>query len=464
MRPAAVLIIVGLVVLGSGLSHPQAQTTGAQLFEGARLIVGDGAAIEDSAFVVENGKFTQVGKRGQLRVPAGAKRIDLTGKTVMPGLIDAHAHLGTQRYADWTDARQNYTRENVLDQLNRASFFGLSAIYSAGTDFGDWWYTLRDEVAAGRHPTAARWVSAGPGLTSSDAVRKDPTKQDAYGVDTGTQARAAVGELASHGVKIAKAWVEGRPGRDGSAPLSADAYEAFIDEAHKRGMKTYVHAHDLGDAKRLLRAGNDGFAHKIDYPGPDAELLAMLKARGPKVYMTLTQTSPPGAEANRLTNPDPMFRQSLMPKFVKRLQDEEPKPLTGAELEKAQQAWNALCEMTAKFVATGIRIGVGSDTARLLPDRLVGWGVHVEMEEMVQSGMTPTQVLVAGTKTNAEWLGLDDLGTIQIGKTATFIVLDANPLDDIRNTRKIRAMYIRGAELDRAKLSAPWSRSSAAAR
>jgi imidazolonepropionase-like amidohydrolase len=461
MRPLRI-VCVGLALCCLGRTSTTAQTNGAALFEGARLIVGDGSTpIEDSAFVVENGVFTRVGRRGQLRAPAGAIRVDLSGATVIPGLIDAHAHLGNQRYSDWTDRRENYTRENILDQLNRASFFGLSAVYSAGSDFGDFWYVLRDEIISGKHPTAARWVPGGMGLTSADAVRRDKARQDAFGVDTAAEARRAVQELAARGVKIAKAWVEGRPGRGGTEPLRPEAYEAFIDEAHKHHMRTYVHAHDLGDAKRLLRAGNDGFAHKIDYPGPDAELLAMLKERGPKVYMTLTQPLAPDEEATMMANPDPLFRQTILPVFVKKMQDDAPKKLTGAALNEAESAWAKVREMTRKFIDTGIRIGVGTDTVRLLPDRLVGWGMHVEMDEMVRSGMTPAQVIVAATKTNAEWLGLDDLGTIQPGKTATFVVLDANPLDDITNTRRIRTVYTKGRQLDRARLSASWGAAAA---
>ena len=483
-------ILGALVLLGLGLGRPDtsAQTGNAVLFEGARLITGDGSApIENAAFVVENGRFTQVGRRGQLRPPPGAVHVDLSGKTVMPGLVDAHAHLGMQRYSDWTSAPENYTRENILDQLNRASFFGLAAIYSAGSDFGDFWYTLRDEIIAGRYPTAARWVPAGPGLTST-AQSKERARHGAYGADTPADARAAALALAGRGVTVPKLFVEGRPGRGGLEPLRPAVYAAFIDEAHKHGMRTFVHNHDVDDAKQLLRAGIDGFAHKIDWPGPDAELLAMLKARGPKVFMTLTQPSPPGAEAARLANPDPLIRQTIAPVFLKRLLDNAtPRTLTpteyadakrtwdatywlrptwprdSAEYKEAQKGWASVKDVTQKFLATGIRIGVGSDTSGLLPDRLVGWAMHVEMEEMVLSGMTPAQVIVAGTKTNAEWLGLDDLGTIQSGKTASFVVLDANPLADITNTRKISRVYVRGTELDRMEVSAGWSTSGATA-
>jgi imidazolonepropionase-like amidohydrolase len=215
----------------------------------------------------------------------------------------------------------------------------------------------------------------------------------------------------------------------------------------------------------------------------------MLKARGPKVFMNLTQPSPPGAEAARLANPDPLLRQSIRPEFLARLQaDAVPKTLTpkerdvadktwsettwlrttwkagSSESAEARKRWDAVRDMTRKVLATGIRIIAGSDSGSFLPDRLVGWGMHVEMQEMVESGMTPAQVLVAATKTSADWLGLDDLGTIQTGKTATFVVLDADPLADIRNTRKINAVYLRGAALDRKRLTANWMPPSTATR
>ena len=487
MRCERTVLLLTLLCLVFGFQRAESQTRGPVWFEGARVITGDGSApVENAVFVVENGRFTRIGRRGELTPPAGATRIDLTGKTVIPGLIDAHAHLGTANYRDWTISEKNFTRENLLDQLNRAAYFGLTAIYSAGSDVGDLWYTLRDEIEAGKHATAARWISAGPGLISAAQASARP---GVYAIKTPEDARKAVRELAAHGVKVPKAWIDARPGRGGQQPLTPQEYEAFIDEAHKHGMRPFIHAHELEVGKRLVRAGLDGFAHKVDWPGPDEELLAMMKARGSKIFMTLTQPSPPGAEAARLANPDPMLRQTIAPMFLKKLQDGViPKKLTSAEREEAEKTWDetywlrptwaagsaeyeearkafdSVKAMTRRFLATGIRIGAGSDSGTFLPDRLVGWGLHVEMQEMVENGMTPAQVLVAATKTNAEWLGLDDLGTIQPGKTATFVVLDADPLVDIRNARKINAVYFKGAALDRKRMAASWTSPTTASR
>src|SRR5262249_6333899 len=136
----------------------KAQT--ATVFEGARLITGDGGTpIENSAIVIQNGRITAVGRRGEVRAPDGATRIDLTGKTVIPGLIDAHSHIGYMR--NLTSGPQNYTRENILDHMQKFAYFGVSASMALGSDFGDLPYQLRDETAAGKHPTAARFVTAG---------------------------------------------------------------------------------------------------------------------------------------------------------------------------------------------------------------------------------------------------------------------------------------------------------------
>ena len=122
------------------------------LFEGARLIDGSGGApIEDSAFLVVNNRFTEVGRRGNIRVPPGAKRVDLSGKTVIPGLVDGHSHIGYMK--NLTSGAQNYTRDNILDHMRRFAYFGVAASQSMGTDFGELPFQLRDEILANKHPT-----------------------------------------------------------------------------------------------------------------------------------------------------------------------------------------------------------------------------------------------------------------------------------------------------------------------
>ena len=452
-------ISVSALLLFHWYALAQGSRSQVYVMEGARLIVGDGAAIESSAFTFTDGKFTQVGKKGELKLPRGAIEIDLTGKTVIPGLIDAHAHLGYADYRLWTDGKQNYTRENLVDHLQRAAYFGLSAIFSAGTDVPPLCFEVRDEVLAGQVPNAARFVTAGPGLTAPDMAKPELQRQDAYAVTTPEQARQAVRELASHNVQILKAWVNGPGGGIDSSkePMDPAIYTAFITEAHAHSMRVFLHARIPQEVKGLVRAGADGFAHEIDEgspPGPDAELLALLKGRGRQIYMTLTLPAFPGGEADRFRGPEPLLIETVPREPLSRLRQQA---LALPNDEKAQNDWKARKELTKKLIATGIRIGVGSDADHLRPT-MVGWAVHTEMEEMVASGMTPADVIVAATKTNAEWLGLNDLGSIAAGKSASFVVLDANPLDDIRNTRRIRSVYLNGKQVDRPALRSAWEK------
>jgi imidazolonepropionase-like amidohydrolase len=255
-----------------------------------------------------------------------------------------------------------------------------------------------------------------------------------------------------------KAWVNGPGGGIDSSKETIDPeiYNAFIREAHAHKMRVFIHARIPQEVKGLIRAGTDGFAHEIDEgspPGVDAELLELLKKRGQKVFMTLTLPAFPGAEAERFTGPDPLLRETVPPEPLKLLRQQA---LGIPNDEKAQNNWIARKDLTQKLIATGIRIGVGSDADHLRPT-LIGWAMHTEMEEMVASGMTPADVIVAATKTNAEWLGLDELGEVAPGKSASFIVLDGNPLEDIRNTRRIQSVFLNGKQVDRAALKSAWA-------
>src|SRR3954462_9690608 len=154
-------VLASLLVAASGATPAPAQTGGATLFEGARLITGDGSApIEDAAFLVENGRFTQVGRRGQVTAPAGAARVDLAGRTVMPGIVDAHGHPGFLDMVTGKMAKENFTRETYVDHLQRYAYHGVAAVLSTGTDMGDLAFNLRGETV----PDAARILTVGRGL------------------------------------------------------------------------------------------------------------------------------------------------------------------------------------------------------------------------------------------------------------------------------------------------------------
>jgi imidazolonepropionase-like amidohydrolase len=248
-------------------------------FEGARLITGDGGApIESSAFIIDGNRFTAVGRRGEITVPAAATRIDLTGKTVIPALIDAHVHMGYRKGLSF--GPENYTRENLLDTLNRFAYFGVAAILETGTARGDLAYELRAEL-----PPGALYRTAGRGFGMPNAGPGGPMRDSAYGVTTEAESRRDVQELAAKKVDMIKIWVDDRNGT--VEKLRPDLYRAIIDEAHRHNIRVLAHIVDLNDVKDLLRAGVDGFAHMIRDKDVDDEVFALLKAR-PNVFFEQT--------------------------------------------------------------------------------------------------------------------------------------------------------------------------------
>ena len=447
MNRAASALLVCCAVSILTADQP-ARATAITIFEGARLIAGDGRVpLENSVFVVENDRFTRVGKRGDVQAPAGAARVDLTGKTVIPALVDAHSHIGYMK--DLTSGPENYTRENILDHLRRFAYFGVAASQAMGSDFGELPFQIRDEA----HPDAARFLTAGRGLAPLAEIRPDNMRQAAYAVTTVPGARAAVEELARRNVRIVKTWVDDRGGT--IRKLTPDLYRAIIDEAHRRGVRVAVHATDLADAKDLLQSGVDILAHMVS--DVDDELISLFKQHPNTAVLTALGGPRRVIYAPWLNPPHRLVAETVSPAQIKRLQDRLAQS-TAEEIERGRQAWARVARGLARLSAAGVKIGAATDGGGQTGDQFVGWTMHTEMENMVAAGMTPAEVLVAATRTSAETLGLDDLGTIAPQKSADFVVLDANPLDDITNTRRIADVYLRGLKVDRVKLRADFAR------
>ena len=400
----AVLPLIALLwACAPGSDAPEST---AVAFEGARLIVGDGTVIDDAVFVVDDGLFTQVGAQGAVEIPDGAARMDLGGKTVMPAIVNAHLHLDPER-----DVRTG--------QLQHMAYYGASLVVSLGHDEGEAPFEMRDESV----PDGARSQTAGRGITTPEPGRSEVP----HWVTTEEEARAAVRELAAQQVDIVKIWVDDRGGQ--YERLSPELYGAVIDEAHANSLRVTAHVFRLEDAKGLLRAGIDAFAHGIRDMDVDDEVVELWRER-PDVVLVPNLPGPGVVEEfDWLSGTVPADRVAEM-------------NAGSTDRPAAQESFGIQARNLVRLGQEGVKVAFGTDGSS-------PWAVHQEMADMVRTGMSPGDVIVAATGTSAEFVGADDLGTVEAGKSADFLVLDANPLDDITNTRAISAVYLRGVAVDR---------------
>src|SRR6266516_7731205 len=245
----------------------------AVLYEAARFIPGDGSQpITNGAMLVENGTITKIGAKSRVDVPRGAVRVDLGGKTVMPALINPHGHPGFQR--GLTYRADNFTRDTIMEDMNRALYFGIAAVQSQGIEKGEVMYQIRADQEAGKLG-GARLRIAGRGIGAPDAGPGAAAYAGiAYEVTTEGQARQAVQELAAKKVNLMKIWVDDRNGR---APrLAPNLYRVIIEEGHRHGLQVNAHEFYHSDAVDLVNAGIDGLAHLVRDKEMDDGLVASI--------------------------------------------------------------------------------------------------------------------------------------------------------------------------------------------
>ena len=419
LSPAALagaLLLTGLPLV-SACSAPETEQapalTNVTVFEGARVLVGDGDVIENAILVVDDDRLVAIGGAGSVEVPAGAARVDLSGRTVMPAIIDTHVHL-------------RETRDELVEDLQRKAYYGVGVVLSLGRGSSDMAFQVRDEVI----PNAARYRTVGRGITAPEPGRTEIP----FWISTEEEARTAVQELAPRNVDMVKIWVDDRNGQ--FEKLTPELYGAVIDEAHQQGLRVTAHVYTLEDAKGLLRAGLDAFAHGIRDMDVDDEVVELFAER-PTVVLVPNLPNP--GVATDLS----WLSGTIPPDELQQMQERS------VDRPAAQEAFGIQARNLARLSAEGVTIGFGTDGG-------AGWSPHAEMEDMVRAGMTPADVIVAATRNSADLLALDDLGTLEAGKSADFVVLEANPLDDITNTRRIVDVYLRGTAVARAALSASW--------
>jgi imidazolonepropionase-like amidohydrolase len=462
-----------LILAMAGTAPVRGQAPAAvTVFEGARLITGDGSApIENSAFVVEGNRFTQIGRRGEVPVPAGAKRVDISGKTVMPTLVDLHGHFGFQNIPAGTMSKATFTRENLIDHMQRLAFHGVGAAVGVGdlvdrsdmhggrTGWGDVPLRLREEVV----PGAALFRTSGAGMAwPGSGAQGDPSRVDvSYPVSTPEEARAAVDDYVKMKPEFIKIWVDDRRGT--KKTLTPELYRAIADEAHKFNVPVGVHNVTLADAKELLRAGVEGWLHVPVRDGDvvDDEIVGIVKDRiarndRPAMWITLSLITEWANTAGG-TRPawldDPLLRATYSPEQIEKYWGDPLKKMSPETLARVRKNFENDGRNAMRLRAAGMRVVDGTDTGQ--SRFLIGYFNHLDLESMVAIGMTPMEAIVAATRDGAAIAHLDT-GLVAPGKNADFIVLDANPLDSISNTRRIDKVYLRGQEVPRAALAAKW--------
>jgi imidazolonepropionase-like amidohydrolase len=406
------------------------------------LIDGTGAApVSGAAMIVDNGRITWIGPVAKLNAPAQAETIDLSGKYVMPGIINLHGHLGATVGLD--QSADNLTEENTEKNLKTYASYGVTTVLSMGTD-KDLVIGMRDKQRATGRPGETRIFTAGQGFVFKGG----------YGGLAGVNGRvASAGEVAplvaaqaAKKVDIIKMWVDDELGTMPRMPY--DIAKAIIDNAHKNKLPAAAHIFYLADAKMLTSYGVNGLAHSVRDQPIDQELIDSMKKHGTwQLAATLSREATMFAYARppSFIN-DPFFTRGVSQNVVSSLKNPGSDFVKLKAGDKSLSRYPAFLETAEKnfkkLVDGGVKYGFGTDSGP--PGRFPGYLEHWEMELMVHAGLTPSQVIQAATKNAAEFLKAKDLGTLEKSKWADLVVLNKNPLDDIKNSRTIDAVYIAG--------------------
>jgi imidazolonepropionase-like amidohydrolase len=410
-----------LSILAAALLFTTGATAQVTLLTHATVIDGTGAgAQKDITIVIEKGRIRDMGPSSKVSTPAGATVVDLTGKFVVPGIINAHGHVGAK----------------TEPQLRQYALYGITTVTSMQTD--------PDEVVQVREAQKRGDLRGARVSTIKYRFAPDPE------VATPQQARAKVDESVAAGADYIKLWVDGGFGT--RAKLSPEVCAAVLDQARKHGKLTFAHIYELSDAKMLVEQGLNVLAHNVRDREVDSEFITLVKQRNVSLIPTLARDellfvygdSPAWID-------DPFFLKFVPPERLAvlktKIRDEQAKNPQRA-LIKAGFEMNKI--NLKKLSDGGVRIALGTDSGGAADRFFVqGYSEHREMELMVQSGLTPMQVIQSFSKGASEALGIDrDFGTLAKGKAADLLVLEKNPLENITNMRTIQAIYLGGKKFE----------------
>jgi len=421
LRSGRLFVIAGAALFARDL--PAQTSESVKAFTGARVIDGtDRAPLDDATILVRGGRIVSVGPAARVTIPAGAERVSLSGKTVIPGLINAHGHVGNTVGME----SGRYSAENVARDLRTYASYGVTTVFSLG-----------DDQAAG---IAARDAQRTPALDRARLYVAGPVLNP-RSVD---EARRLVDANAAMKVDIIKIRVDDNLGT--SQKMAPDVYRAVIDQAHKDGLRAAVHLFYLSDAKGVLDAGADLIAHSVRDADVDDALIAALKARDICYVPTLMrEVSTFVYESTPAWFTDPLFLEHADASVVQTLKQTSRQ--TQMRNSTSAQRYKVALEVAKKnlkrLADAGVRVAMGTDTGP--PARFQGYFELMELEQMASAGLSPRQALTAATRNAARCMRLDqEIGTLEPNKWADFVVLDADPLADISNVRRINAVFVAG--------------------
>ena len=455
-------LAIVLLATAAALSAQSAGRATPAIYEGARVITGDGSVLDRGALVVDSGRITALGRMGEVTAPVGATRVDLSGDTVIPALINAHAHPGHEgspanRYTSWR--AENWTPDNLVAHLQREAFYGVGAVGAAGGDDPRRALSFAQQQNAGTVPPAAAYVHAaalelpngGPGVLLMKAAKLLGALPQAATVE---EARSAVQEVAGRNVRHLNIWITRGDGYPAMTPDTYAVYAAVYDEAHKNQILVHTRARALADQKAALRGGTDVLVG-IAAEAPDEELLALVRDKKP--YWI--PVDGPGPDPREWCQ-DPFVMQGLPEDAVNETYNVATGALEANGCARPQTnpvaSEESLAEAFRAMVGAGARVVLGTDAG--MGRYLFGWAEHYMLARFVKFGMTPLQALQTATQRPAELLSLHDRGTLAMGRRADFVVLYGNPLDNIEATRRIADVYLGGEMLGRNGLLALWNR------
>ena len=421
MRASALLILAASVLFSAGAA---AQVT---VLTHATLIDGTGApAQRDVTIVIENGRIRDIGPSAAVAAPANAAVVDLSGKFVVPGIINGHGHVGPP------------PRD---PQLRQYALYGVTTTTSM--------YFDQDDIVEFKARQKAGELRGARILTVKYRFMSPPFNPGSE-AKTPEEGRAKVDEIVANGADFVKVWIDAQGGRH--PKLSREFCAAVLDQARKHGKLTMAHVVELADARMIVDEGVNILAHNVrDQEIPD-DFIATLKQRNVSVISTLARE-----EALFVFGDGPAFTDN--PFFQKGLSAERLALLKTKKREEqagdpARPRWLRMFDTDKKnlkkLADAGVRFGFGTDSGGALDRYFIqGFFEHRQMELMRDAGLTPMQIIQAFSKNNAELLGIDrDFGTLAKGKAADLLVLTRNPLDDITHMRAIEAVYLGGKKFE----------------